>query len=115
MQNNLNTNEKYELLISTLNMVIAPVKEINVPYSDTVQSNLEELEGDYYTFLNQDYVEELFKLGMVSEEGFGMIMKIRTVIDNIEQNKWNVKDFLNDKIWMEVRKLTIELFLTDLK
>jgi len=115
MQNSLEINGKYELLVSTLNLILLPVREIGKPYSDTLMSCLEELEGDYYTFLNEKYVYELLEHGMLSEKAVDIIKDIRLKIECIAQNKWNVEDFVIDKSWKEVRELVVYLYLLDLK
>lgn len=114
MQTNLDINEKYELLIATLNMVLIPIKEINISYLDTVQYCLDELEGDYYTFLHENSVSELCKAGMVSDVASIIIENIRSKIDNIGGDKWNIEDFFNDMSWQEIRKLIIDLYSTNL-
>jgi len=115
MEDKLDVNEKYELLISTLNMVLFPIGEINVLYSDKLKNCLDELEGDYYTFLHENYVYELCETGIVSEKAFSMIKNIRLKIESISQSKWNVEDFVADRCWNDVRKLIIDLYLLDLK
>jgi len=115
MQNSLEINDKYELLVSTLNLILLPVREIGIPYSDTLMSCLEELEGDYYTFLNEKYVYELWENGMLSENAVDIIKDIRLKIECIAQNKWNVKDFVIDKSWKEVRERVVDLYLLGLK
>lgn len=110
MQDDLNIKEKYELLIATLNMVLVPVLEIGVSYLDTVQYCLDELEGDYYTFLHEDLVSELRKAGMIADADFITIKNIRSKIDQIENDEWNVQGFLNDKNWQEIRDLIVNLY-----
>lgn len=48
-------------------MVLVPVLEIDTSYSDTVQRRLDELEGDYFTFLHENSVSELCKAGKIAE------------------------------------------------
>lgn len=114
MLNRTDVKEKFELLVSTLNMILFPIKEINTPYSEVIKSCLDELEGDFYTFLNEKYVYELYEAGLVSEKAFSKIKIIRLKIESINSNKWNVKDFVLDENWNEVRALVIDLFLWDL-
>ncbi|SMC75041.1 hypothetical protein [Pedobacter africanus] len=113
MENRLDVKEKYELLNSTLNLVLFPMKEINISYSEAIKSCLNELEGDYYTFLNEDYVYELYNAGMISEKAIETIKDIRLKIEVINKSKWNIKDFVMDKSWSEVRALIINLYLSD--
>lgn len=110
MQDGINIKEKYELLIDTLNMVLVPVLEIGTSYLDRVQYCLEELEGDYFTFLHEDFVSELCKAGMITDADSITIKNIRSKIDRIENDQWNVQGFLNDKSWQEIRVLIVDLY-----
>lgn len=110
MEDNLNIEEKYELLIDTLNMVLVPVLEIGTSYSDTVQRRLEELEGDNFTFLHENFVSELCKAGKIAEPDSITIKNIRSKIDQIEIDKWNVPAFLDDEKWQEIRVLIVNLY-----
>lgn len=115
MEISLNKIEKYELLVSTLNMLLVPLKEPNIFYLDSIKNNLEELEGDYYTFLSQGFIEELYQSNIVSENGVHLIEKIRSEIEKISQKKWTVEAFLKDEKWLNVRHYVIEVFSSELK
>lgn len=115
MENSLNINEKYGLLVSTLNMILIPLKEPDALYKDKVQRNLEELEGDYYSFLSQTFIEELHLSNIISENCVVLLMKIRTTIEGLDQSKWNVEDFLSDNSWCEIRNFVVKIFLFELE
>lgn len=110
MEDDLDVKQKYELLIDTLNMVLVPVLEICTSYSDTVQRRLDELEGDYFTFLHKNFVSELCKAGKIAEPDSITIKNIRSKIDQIEIDKWNVQAFLDDKKWQEIRVMIVDLY-----
>ena len=115
MGNNVNIIEKYELLVSTLNMILVPPKEPGVLYEEKVRRSLEELEGDYYSFLNQTFIEELHQSNVISENGVVLLMNIRSSIEDLDQLKWNVEDFLTDNNWYEIRNIVVKIFLSELK
>jgi len=115
MEKSLNINEKYELLVSTLNMILVPLKEPGALYKDKVQRSLEELEGDYYSFLNQAFIEELHQSNLISKSGVVLLMRIRSAIEDLDQFKWNVEDFLTDNNWYEIRNIVVKVFLLELK
>jgi len=110
MQDDLDIKQKYELLIDTLNMVLVPVLEIGASYSDTVQRCLDELEGDYFTFLHENSVSELCKAGKIAEPDSITIKNIRSKIDQIGVEKWNVQSFLDDTNWQEIRIMIVHLY-----
>ncbi len=115
MENSLNIIEKYELLVSTLNMILVPLKEPGVLYEEKVRKNLEELEGDYYSFLNQTFIEDLHQSNVVSKDGVVLLMNIRSAIEHLDHFKWNVEDFLTDNNWHEIRNFVVNVFLSELK
>ncbi|RKF38930.1 hypothetical protein BCY89_26655 [Sphingobacterium siyangense] len=115
MENTLNIIEKYDLLVSTLNMILVPPKESGVLYEEKVRRSLEELEGDYYSFLNQTFIEELHQSNVISRNGVVLLIKIRSAIEDLDQFKWNVEDFLTDNNWYEIRNFVIKVFLSELK
>ncbi len=115
MGNNVNIIEKYELLVSTLNMILVPSKEPGVLYEEKVRRSLEELEGDYYSFLNQTFIAELHQSNIISENGVVLLMNIRSSIEDLDQLKWNDEDFLTDNNWYEIRNIVVKIFLSELK
>lgn len=115
MKNSLNINEKYELLVSTLNMILVPLKEPGDLYQDKIQRRLEELEGDYYSFLNSTIIEELYQTNLISKNGVVLLKKIRSTIEELDQYRWNAEDFIMDSNWCEIRRLVIKVFLSELK
>ena len=115
MENSLNIIEKYELLVSTLNMILVPLKEPGVLYEEKVRRSLEELEGDYHSFLNQTFIKELHQSNVISSNGVVLLMKIRSAIEDLDQFRWNVEAFLTDNNWYEIRNFVVKVFLSELK
>lgn len=73
--------------MSTLNMILVPPKEPGVLYEEKVRRSLEELEGDYYSFLNQTFIAELHQSNIISENGVVLFMNIRSSIEDLDQLK----------------------------
>lgn len=111
MDSILNIMEKYELLVLTLNRILIPYNESNVILKQDVKSNIEELEGDYYSFLHHNFLQELFQSNMISQRAFQIILEMRCEIEKIASRKWNVEDFLKDESWLIVRQSVVEILL----
>jgi hypothetical protein len=104
-------SELLSLFIETLNLVLLPTREYDIPYEDSIEQCIKELEGDYYTFFHKDNVRALVDNGSIPTEFMGLVEELRNRISNINPAKWTVKDFISDGEWLDVRNLTIELFL----
>jgi len=68
-------------------MILVPPKEPGVLYEEKVRRSLEELEGDYYSFLNQTFIAELHQSNIISENGVVLFMNIRSSIEDLDQLK----------------------------
>jgi hypothetical protein len=101
---------EYILLIDTLNLLILPVKEIGISYLSSVQSQIDELEGDYHTFLHKDNILKLVSSGSVSRDVMDTFEQIRTQISEIESSLWNPLDFINNIKWQQIRNVVLILF-----
>lgn len=112
---NKTMNEKYTLFINTLNLILLPVKEMDVPYLVSIQSQLEELEGDYYTFFHQDFIFELVKNGYLSEQAVDRVQAIRLKISKIEIAHWNGESFINNEEWKSIRCLVVDLLMDNVR
>lgn len=108
-------NDKYTLFVNTLNLILLPFKEVGFPYVTSIQSKLEELEGDFYTFLHKDYICELFKNGYLSNRSIERVEEIRFKISKINASHWDVESFISYSEWKEVRNLVVDLLINDLK
>lgn len=101
--------DKFVLFINTINLILLPPKEIGISYIASIQNQLEELEGDYYTFLHKDYILEFLKKGYLSHPAIDKIERIRLKISEIRSSYWNTQDFIDHYEWVEIRSLTIDL------
>ena len=101
---------EYELLIDTLNLVVLPKKEKGISYASSIQDQIDELEGDYYTFLHKDNILHLVSVGRVSKESINALELIRRQISEIENSLWNPLDFINHIKWQQSRNLILDLF-----
>jgi hypothetical protein len=106
--------EKYSIFIDTLNLILLPNKEIGVSYNELIQIHLEELEGDYFTFLHNDFIQELYKNGYLTNEVVQVIKIIRTKISNLETTLWDYENFIKNQQWLYIRELVIDLFSSKL-
>ncbi len=48
-------------------------------------------------------------------DGVVLLMKIRSAIEDLDQFRWNVEDFLTDNNWYEIRNFVVKVFLSELK
>jgi hypothetical protein len=99
------------LLVETLNMILLPPMISGIPYQNSIKMQLEELEGDYYTFLHSDNISIEHKNGQINSEGIAMIENIRISISAIDSEMWNPTDFINNSVWSDIRKQVILLFM----
>ncbi len=111
---NKTIEEKYLLFIGTLNLILLPFKEIGVSYVELIQGQLEELEGDYYSFLNIDFTKELNNCGYITNEVLEITERIRFNISNIDSSHWNAKHFIYHSEWVEIRNLVLDIFRSKL-
>ncbi len=95
--------------IDTLNLLLLPKKEPNIPYLSTIQIQIEELEGDYYTFFHKGNLEKLHREGYLSLEVARKIEKLKNMIDDFDRSIWNPKDFVDNDRWKAVRGDIVEI------
>lgn len=111
---NKTMSEKYALFIDTLNLLLIPSKEVGIPYLTSVQAQLEELEGDFYTFLQKEFVIELLRKGYLSSSACEAVENIRLKISEIDRSLWDAGNFIENSVWQEIRYLVLDLFRNDL-
>ena len=99
------TKNLYTSMIDTLRLISFSSNEITEEIDEVIQSNLEELEGDYYTFLNPINIEKMYSKNLVTNKTKKALHYLFEIIHNLDLNKWNVNSFLSDKEWNEVRVL----------
>lgn len=92
----------YASMIDTLRLINFSNNEID----ELIQSNLEELEGDYYTFLNPINVEKIYSENLITYNAKKTLLQLFEIIHNLDSNKWNVNSFLSDKNWKQARDLS---------
>ena len=102
----------YVLFIDTLNLFLLPKKEITISYKSTIQNSLDELEGDYFTFLFKEEINKLFKAGYIKNETVQKIETVREAVGNLEKTLWEPDKFINDVKWKIIRELVIDILNT---
>lgn len=110
MKNKENQIELYSLVFETLNEILIPLFDTEESYQRILQTQIEDLEGDYYSFLNENNIRFLLDNGLITLSSYEIISKIKLEIDNIPSNLWNTNDFLNNEIWNKIRTQVIILF-----
>ena len=107
----MNSKSKYIFLIDTLNLIILPKCKTDYSFIEIISYQLEELEGDYYTFLHNNNIDELVNKGYLSSSNKILIEQIRTKISKIDSSLWNPEDFIWNRKWIEIRKDVLKVFL----
>lgn len=100
----MQNKERLNLVLSTLKLIT-----INSKKDNDLEYQLEELEGDSYTFLHKNTLEILLKERKINQEEFNIILSVREKILNVESELWNIKDFLESTKWKDIRTETINL------
>jgi hypothetical protein len=102
-------SNKLVSLIDTLNLILIPKMDIDSDYHTIVNSNLEELEGDCYTFLHENNLSDLLSQKLINQESQDLINDIRTCINDLNKKYWNSSSFLHDVEWNEIRKNVVKV------
>jgi hypothetical protein len=100
------TATKKALLIDTLKLISIPLELAN---DLEIADNLEELEGDAYTFLHHVNILPLNEAGIISEYIMNEIVSLREKINLVDRLLWNVDSFRSCKVWEEIRRKSREL------
>lgn len=90
------SREKIELLNQTLCYLSDSLED-----EEIIVENLEELEGDYYTFLNPQYTLELMnerQINSLQKSGLDFLYEI---IKSISPSLWNPHSFKTSPIWKQ--------------
>lgn len=89
-------------LIDTLNLLIIYNKN-----EDLIKCNIEDLEGDCYTFLHEKNLKLLLNESYLSKDLYRSIIDLRTNILKVDKKFWNYECFVNESEWMQLRDKTI--------
>ena len=100
---NQHINKMYELLLSTLKMACP---DLQIVSDDELKDNLEELEGDYYTFFYHDNLIPMVEKGLLNDTQVQNIELLRNLISNINSKSWNIDSFKTEDVWSEVRTMS---------
>ena len=110
----MDIEQKYSLLIDTLNLVLLPKKTGESTYDALVNIQLEELEGDHHTFLHNNSLNTLVINGQLTRNLASSIEKIRFNISRVKSSLWNPKDFIWNNEWVDIREQVLQV-ITQLK
>ena len=95
----------YASMIDTLKLISFS----NNGIEEFCQSNLEEFEGDYYTFLNPVNIEKIYIENLITNKTKKTLLQLFEIIHNLDSKKWNTNAFFSDKDWKQVRDLSGEI------
>lgn len=95
---NKNANTLFKCLLKT----IKSLDHSNLS-DDGISEVLEELEGDYYTFMQVDNLNFLEKNGYIKISDITSILKLRAKIQALPNNLWTIESFRNSIRWQYIR------------
>lgn len=76
---------------------------------DLIQFNLEELEGDFYTFLNPININTLYSENLIDGDVKFKLEQLFILLQDIESKDWNTESFLTNPKWFVIRNLAKEV------
>ncbi|MET3981611.1 hypothetical protein ABIB62_004227 [Mucilaginibacter sp. UYP25] len=100
MNKDINILKLHDLLINTLNIITPNLSETS---DSKLDYYLEELEGDYYTFLDYNNVKLLFESNLLSSDHVEKITKLKVMINDLPTSLWNTTSFRLDLRWKEIQ------------
>jgi len=101
MTQGINKRELYELLVDTL-MMISP--NLESATDDDIDGYLEELEGDYYTFLDLNAITPLREADLLTDQQVENITQLKAFMNTIAPSLWNISSFKKDVNWLNARE-----------
>ena len=101
---NKNVNEIFKCLINTIESL-----SYNNLSDDGIDDVLEELEGDYYTFMHIDNLKILEHNGCITIDNTVLILDLREKIQALPPNLWNNYDFKNSIKWHYIRNDAVKI------
>ncbi len=111
MQNHKNneTISVFESLKDTLKLMIIPDNISIDDRDDLIEFNLQELEGDFYTFINPVNLNKLYLENFIDIEVKFKLDKLFFFLQDIQDKEWNVDSFLINHKWLKIINLTKEI------
>lgn len=103
---------KFEYLVNTLNLILLPKMDVYENYLSLVNSNLEELEGDYYTFFHENNIDELVTQKIINPKVKECISNLRTKIKELDATIWDANSFIFSEEWSEIRNMTLKVIIS---
>jgi hypothetical protein len=76
---------------------------------DLIGFNLEELEGDFYTFLNPINLNKLHSENLIDDDIKFKLEQLFVLLQDIESKDWNTESFLTNPKWFVIRNLAKEV------
>ncbi|WP_264550639.1 hypothetical protein [Flavobacterium sp. N2038] len=99
----------YKSLENTLKLMVVPnCTNIN-ERNHLIAFNLEELEGDFYTFLNPININKLHSENLIDSEVKFILEQLFVLLQDIESKDWNIDSFLANSKWFVIHNLTKEV------
>lgn len=99
----------YNSLEDTLKLMVVP-NCINIDERNhLIEFNLEELEGDFYTFLNPININKLHSENLIDDEVRFKLERLFVLMQDIESKDWNSDSFLTNPKWLVIHNLTKEI------
>lgn len=99
----------YKSLEDTLKLMVVP-NCINIDERNhLIEFNLEELEGDFYTFLNPININKLHSENLIDDEVRFKLERLFVLMQDIESKDWNSDSFLTNPKWLVIHNLTKEI------
>lgn len=109
MEENNNIKEIYRFLEDTLKLMVIP-SHINInERNDLIESNLEELEGDFYTFMNPINLNKLHSENLIDDNVKFKLEQLFILLQDIESENWGMVSFLTNPKWLVIRSLAKEV------
>jgi len=76
---------------------------------DLIKFNLEELEGDFYAFLNPINLNKLHSENLINSDVKFKLEQLFVLLQNIESKDWNTNSFLTNPKWSVIHNLIKEV------
>jgi len=102
----LTLERRFEFVIDTLIMISPDFSSLDF---EVIDDYLKELEGDYISFLDINCVGILAEYNIISDLHKNEIVNLKAMIASIPSKLWNVKDFMEDNQWQNVRKISEDI------
>jgi hypothetical protein len=103
----MTVNKQYQLF----NCLLDTIKSLddNSISDEDMGGVLEDLEGEYYTFMHRDNVTLLMQDGYISQSAGDGILELRFKIGAVPADLWTVDDYKNGRHWQYIRNRASEI------